>query len=94
MIFFFLEYEPLKTVLSNKKYAIRNKVLKIRCWAKAFPFPDYFIVEIGNKQYNSSNGILIFKVTAATPDITISCIPWNKYGRGPMKKIILPVYGK
>jgi hypothetical protein len=27
-------------------------------------------------------------------DIVISCIPWNKYGQGPTKEIILSVYGK
>jgi hypothetical protein len=93
--FFPLEFGPVKTVLySNRGYASRNEDLEISCNASASPLPKYFLMEIEKKQYNSSNGILVFNVTAATPDIAISCIPWNKHGRGPMKKIILPVYGE
>jgi hypothetical protein len=75
-------------------YIIKNKIFQLSCTADAHPPPRYIFLQNNTQIHNSSDGIYISNNMTGDEDIDISCIPWNKYGQGPMKTIYLPVFGK
>ncbi|XP_031568090.1 hemicentin-1-like [Actinia tenebrosa] len=89
------EYEPVNTRLVVKQKNSGDVIIiHIECNTDASPPSDNFIMSIDDKQYNSSNGVI--EVPAPSTDkiyhIAVSCIPFNKYGHGPIRKDVFPVY--
>lgn len=90
------EYQPQGTTLSSQSsYIIKNKGFQAQCTAVDANPPPYYIFKQNNVQtQNSTESVYVSDNITEEDAVQVSCVPWNKYGSGPEKKIVLPVIGK
>jgi len=93
-LLFYSEYQPINTYITASKLWLRKGfVFNVTCTADASPPANYTFYQHGKTPYQSTDG---FYSTTSTGDLyeSITCLPVNKYGRGPNKTITIPILGK
>ena len=101
IIFCFLVYRPINTYLSTNltNAASLNETFYLKCSAEANPAAEYRLYKgnesvANNTAGNQNNGIYAVSVSDRVKEVVYRCIPFNSFGDGLIKTLVVIVHCK